>query len=174
RIGLGAFEYPVKLQGIQESFAAQLLRTLSKLRNVDSLQALPQKTILSYVNRMHRNPSYIKWFVSSIQTGLSPENVLQNSDLFLEFCMDNVYKFLSEDARHLTDSMQCAPGLKDIPELAFLTDFDGLRSQKAIQELMATNMMNQTSDTKGASVKTMYQLSDLAREYLGKYHKPSL
>lgn len=173
RIGLGAFEYPVKLQGIEEGYASQLLRTLSKLRDIDTLAKLPQKTLLKYVNRMHRNPSYIKWFVSSVQTGLAPEVVLQHSDLFLEFCMSNVYKYLSPNARTLTDAMQCAHGLKDLPELAYLTEFDALTVQKATQELMATNMMTQSSDSKGASVKTRYQLSELARAYLSKHHKPS-
>ncbi|MGF1873625.1 NB-ARC domain-containing protein, partial [Photobacterium indicum] len=172
RIGLGAYEYPVKLQGIAESYASQLLRMLSKLRNESSLFTLDEKTLRSYVNRMHRNPSYIKWFVSSVQTGLSPEVILQHSDLFLEFCMSNVYEYLSSDAQYLTDSLQCAPGLKDIPELAYLTSFDSLKTQRSIQELMATNMLSQSSITKGASVKTTYQLSELARSYLGKYHKP--
>jgi LuxR family glucitol operon transcriptional activator len=173
RIGLGAFEYPVKLQGIAETYASQLLRTLARLRNVEALSSLPQSTLIKYVNRMHRNPSYIKWFVSCIQTGISPESVLQNSELFLEFCMSNVYKYLSSDAIKLTDSIQCAPGLKDIPELAYLTDFVALDVQRAIQELMATNMLTQSSISKGSSVKTTYQLSELAREYLAKYHKPS-
>lgn len=38
---------------------------------------------------------------------------------------------------------------------------------------MATNMLSQSSKTKGASVKTTYQLSELARLYLGKNHKPT-
>lgn len=173
RIGLGAFEYPVKLQGIDESYASQLLRVLSKIRNVESLQCLDEKTMRNYVNRMHRNPSYIKWFVSSIQTGLSPEAILQNSNMFLEFCMSNVYQYLSSDARVLTSAMQCAPGQKDVPELSYLTDFDSLTIHKNLQELMSTNMLSQSSKTKGASVKTTYQLSELARAYLGKHHKPS-
>jgi hypothetical protein len=122
---------------------------------------------------MHRNPSYIKWFVSSVQTGLSPETVLQNSHDFLDFCMSNVYEYLSQDAQRVTSSMQCAPGLRDIPELAYLNDFEALQAQKAIQELLATNMLSQSSVAKGASVKTTYQLSELARAYLGKHHKPS-
>jgi LuxR family glucitol operon transcriptional activator len=173
RIGLGAYEYPVKLQGIDESYASQLLRMLAKLRGVDCLSKLDEKVLRGYVNRMHRNPSYIKWFVSSVQTGLSPESVLQNSTIFLEFCMSNVYEFLSKEAQHLTAAMQCAPGLKDIPELAYLTDFDSLHAQRAIQQLMSTNMLSQSSKIKGASVKTTYELSELARSYLGKHHKPS-
>lgn len=173
RIGLGAYEYPIKLQGIGESYASQLLRTVAKIRGVSTLSTLQESVLRGYVNRMHRNPSYIKWFVSSVQTGLSPESVLQNSDDFLNFCMSNVYQYLSPDARRVTSSMQCAQGLKDIPELAYLNDFEALQAQKAIQELMATNMLSQSSIAKGASVKTTYQLSELARAYLGKHHKPS-
>lgn len=173
RIGIGAFEYPVKLQGIDESYASQLLRILAKIRSVDPLKKLDEKTMRNYVNRMYRNPSYIKWFVSSIQTGLSPELVLQNSGMFLEFCMSNVYDYLTQQAQLVTSAMQCAPGLKDIPELSYLTGFDSLTVHKALQELMSTNMLSQASKTKGASVKTTYQLSELARSYLSKHHKPS-
>lgn len=173
RIGLGAFEYPVKLQGIDESYASQLMRILAKIRGVESLQKIEEKVMRTYVNRMSRNPSYIKWFVSSVQTGLSPEAVLQNSHMFLDFCMSNVYEYLSSDARTLTAALQCAPGLKDVPELSYLTGFDSLQTHQSIQELMSTNMLSQSSKTKGASVKTTYQLSELARLYLGKNHKPS-
>lgn len=173
RIGLGAYEYPIKLQGIEESYASTLLRTVAKIRGVDSISTLPEPILRNYVNRMHRNPSYIKWFVSSVQTGKSIEAVLQNSGDFLDFCMSNVYQYLSEDAQKVTASMQCSNGYKDLPELAYLNDFDALQIQKAIQELMSTNMLSQISDTKASSVKNMYQLSELALSYLGKHHKPS-
>lgn len=173
RIGLGAYEYPIKLKGIEESYASQLLRSVAKIRGIDSLARLEEPILRRYVNRMHRNPSYIKWFVSSVQTGLSPETVLQNSDKFLDFCMSNVYEYLSPDAQRLTKSMQCAQGLKDIPELTYLNNFEAIQAQKAIQELMSTNMLSQSSVPKGASVKTTYQLSELTRAYLGKHHKPS-
>ncbi|EPN9328400.1 tetratricopeptide repeat protein [Cronobacter sakazakii] len=173
RIGLGAYEYPVKLQGIDESYASQLLRVLAKIRDVEVLKKLEDKTMRDYVNRMYRNPSYIKWFVSCVQTGLSAESILQNSNMFLEFCMSNVYQYLSKNAQTITSAMQCAPGLKDVPELSYLTDFDSLTIHKALQELMSTNMLSQSSKTKGASIKNAYQLSELARSYLGKHHKPS-
>lgn len=173
RIGLGAYEYPVKLQSIDESHASQLLRLLAKIRDVGIIKKLEEKTMRDYVNRMYCNPSYIKWFVSCIQTGLSAESILQNSSMFLEFCMSNVYQYLSKNAQTITSAMQCAPGLKDVPELAYLTDFDSLTIHKALQELMSTNMLSQSSKTKGASIKNTYQLSELARSYLGKHHKTS-
>ncbi|TKG21942.1 tetratricopeptide repeat protein [Vibrio breoganii] len=173
RIGLGAFEFPVKLEGIEENYASQLLRSIAKARGVDALAKIDEKVSRRYVGRMHRNPSYIKWFVSCVQTGKAPEAVLQNSDLFLDFCMSNVYDFLSESAQQLTSSLLCAPGLKDVAELAYLNGFDSLKVQKSIQELMATNMLSQASKSKGASIKTTYELSELARSYLGKHHKPT-
>lgn len=173
RIGLGAFEYPVKLEGIEENYASQLLRCVAKVRGVDALTKIEEKVSRKYVSRMHRNPSYIKWFVSSVQTGSAPEAILQNSDLFLDFCMSNVYDFLSSSAQKLTSSLLCAPGLKDVAELSYLNDFNSLEVQKAIQELMATNMLSQSSKSKGASIKTTYELSELARSYLGKHHKPT-
>lgn len=173
RIGLGAFEYPVKLEGIEENYASQLLRSVAKARGVDALTKIEEKVSRRYVGRMHRNPSYIKWFVSCVQTGRAPEIVLQNSDLFLDFCMSNVYDFLSDSAHQLTSSLLCAPGLKDVAELAYLNNFDSLKVQKSIQELMATNMLSQASKSKGASIKTTYELSELARSYLGKHHTPT-
>lgn len=173
RIGLGAYEYPIKLQGIEERYASQLLRTVAKIRGVESISKLPDEQLRKYVNRMHRNPSYIKWFVSSVHTGISIESVLQNSGDFLDFCMSNVYEYLSGNAQQITTSMQCIGGFKDLPELAYLNDFSSLQVRDAIQELMSTNMLIQRSDTKDSSVKTMYQLSELARSYLNKHHKPS-
>lgn len=173
RIGLGAYEYPIKLGGIEEAYAAKLIRTLGQLRNVESLATQDESTLRRYANRMYLNPGYIKWFVSAIQTGVAAEAVLQNSSLFLEFCMSNVYQFLSQDTRDLTTTMQCAPGWKDIAELSYLSNFEAIRIQKALQELMTTNMLAESSKPTGGSVKTTYQLAELARAYLNKHHRPS-
>lgn len=173
RIGLGAYEYPVKLNGIEESYASQLIRALARIRNVQVLARLEEGVLRKYANRMHLSPGYIKWFVSAVQTGLTPEEILQNSQLFLEFCMSNVYDYLSADARAITSTLQCAPGWKDVAELAYLTDFEAIRTQKALKELMATNMLAEASKAFGGSVKTTYQLSELPRAYLNKHHRPS-
>lgn len=173
RIGLGAYEYPIKLSGIEEAYASKLLRTLGRLRSLPSIASQEEAILRRYVNRMYFNPGYIKWFVSALQTGVSAEAVLQNSALFLEFCMSNVFEFLSEDARDLTATMQCAPGWKDIAELSYLSGFEAIRTQKALQELMATNMLAESSKSTGGSIKTTYQLAELARAYLNKHHRPS-
>ncbi len=173
RIGLGAFEYPVKLSGIEEAFASKLIRTLAKLRNIPVLAQLDEAVLRRYANRMHLSPGYIKWFVSAVQTGIAPETVLQNSDLFLEFCMSNVYNHLSDDARVVTGVLQCMPGWRDLAELAYLAQFEAIQTQKALQELMATNMLSENTMVFGNGVKTTYQISELPKAYLNKYQAPS-
>ncbi|WP_221261922.1 NB-ARC domain-containing protein, partial [Xanthomonas campestris] len=53
RIGLGAYEYPIKLSGMAEKYASELLRNLSKLRNVPLLLRQDEATVRRFVNRMH-------------------------------------------------------------------------------------------------------------------------
>lgn len=173
RIGLGAFEVPVKLLGIEEQHAAQLLRTLAKSRDVEGLSALPDAVVRKFCQRMHCNPAYIKWFVSTIQTGKTPEEILQNSGKFLDFCMTNVYDYLSLGAREFLAVMQCAAGWHDITEIAYLGDINAINAQRALQELMTTHMIAESSRVMGTNVKTTYQLSELARAYLNKTQKPA-
>ena len=172
RIGLGAYEYPIKLNGIEEKYASQLLRTLGKIRNISTLIDQDEHILRKYANRMHLSPGYIKWFVSALQTGQTPELILQNSAIFLDFCMSNVYNYLSKDAQTLTSTMQCAPGWKDIAELSHLNELEAIKIQKALQELLSTNMIVESSKSLGGVVKTTYQLSELARAYLIKKHRP--
>lgn len=174
RIGLGAYEYPIRLKGLEENYASQLLRKIAQIRQVDLLAKCPERTLISYSKRMSCNPSYIKWFVNCVATGKQPEEILQNSELFLDFCMSNVYKYLSNDAKTVLTAMQCAPGYKDIPELAYLTDFDALKIRNVVHELLSTNILNELSKTNQIVIRPMYQLSELASAYLKKHHRPSL
>lgn len=170
RIGLGAFEYPIKLTGIKETHATQLLRMLVKARGIEALQKKNDQILAKHCARMHYNPGYIKWFVSALQTGRQPEEVLQNSALFLEFCMSNVFEHLSADAKLLIETMLSVPGWRDTAELAYLSDFDSIKVTKSLQELMSTNMISESSKVIGNIIKTTYQLSELARAFVKKHH----
>lgn len=174
RIGLGAYEYPIRLKGLEENDASQLLRKVAQIRQVDILAKCPERTLISYSKRMNCNPSYIKWFVNCVATGKQPEEILQNSELFLDFCMSNVYEYLSNDAKTVLTAMQCAPGYKDIPELAYLTDFEALKIRNVVHELLSTNILNEYSKLHQIVIRPVYQLSELAFAYLQKHHRPTL
>lgn len=171
RIGLGAFEFPVKLQPLEERDAVQLVRAVARMRGVQSIASLDNSRLSSYCKRMKNNPGFIKWFVSAIQSGKRPEEVLDKPNIFLEFCMSNVYDYLESNSKKVLKSMLAYPGQHSQPELAFLNSELGiLNLQKALQQLLTTNMVQLRSIERGGYFESSYEISELARTYLEKHH----
>lgn len=173
RIGLGAYEFPIKLKPLEEAEAISLLRALAKMRGVSKLTQTDNKVLSKYCQKMQNNPGFIKWFVSAVQTGLRPEEVLDKRDLFLEFCMSNVYEYLSPTSKQVVGSMLCVPGKRSQAELAFLNELEVVALQRALQQLLTTNMIIMNSIPTGSSYTSHYDLADLARDYLQKHHSPT-
>lgn len=173
RIGLGAFEIPIKLIPLDTVDSISLIRSLARIRGVSRLTQMNNQKLGGYCEQMHNNPGYIKWFVSAIQSGIRPEEALHNSEIFLEFCLSNVYEFLSGESKELLTAMMCVPGNHSQAELAFLTEMPIVELQKALQQLLTTNMVVMLSSPTGSSFTSNYELGDLPREYLQHHHSPS-
>jgi LuxR family transcriptional regulator, glucitol operon activator len=170
RIGLGALDFPIKLEPMEAAESIQLLRGLATIRGVSQLVQMPNSSLVGYCNRMKHNPAYIKWFVSAVQVGVRPEDALAKSDTFLDFCMSNVYGHLSEESRSVLNAMLCVQGRQTQAELAFIVGMAVLDFQKALQQLLTTSMIVMSSAPRGLSYESYYSLSELARSYLLKYH----
>jgi LuxR family transcriptional regulator, glucitol operon activator len=170
RVGVGAFEYPLKLDPLSNTEAVQLLRALTKARGLSKLLAVSNQIVAGYCEQMKNNPGYIKWFVSAVHAGARPEEVLSDPALFLDFCMSNIYTFLSDDSRRVLQTLQYLSGSRSQAELAFLSELDSERLQRGLQQLLTTNMVNMVPVAKGTSFQSTYDLSELAREYLARRH----
>lgn len=170
RIGLGAFEFPLKLEKMDGDDAARLLRALARVRGIESLYKLEAKILRNYCDKMNNSPGYIKWFVSTIQTGKRAEEVFEHSDLFLDFCMSNVYRYLSDTAKSLLRTMFVIYGKHTQAELVYITGQEISELQRAVHETLRTNMIIISSESFGTSLETSYELSDLARQYIAKHH----
>jgi len=171
RIGLGAYEFPVKLEPLNNQEAVQLLRVLAQVRGVTGLTKCNNRKLGVYSRKMQNNPGFIKWFVSAVQAGQRPEDILDKPDVFLEFCMSNVYHYLGSNSRLVLKSMQALPGRHSQAELAFLTDeLSATDLQKSLQELLTTNMVYMASIAQGSSFETKYEMSELARTYMESRH----
>jgi LuxR family glucitol operon transcriptional activator len=123
---------------------------------------------------MQNNPGFIKWFVSVIQVGKRPEDVLQNPGLFLEFCLSNVYEYLDEFSRRVVRVMQAVPRALSMAEIAYISNIDPIRLQKAIHDLLTTNMLKMQSLGEGLGTESSFSLGDLAREFLDRMHAVSV
>ncbi len=170
RIGIGAFEYPQKLQAMDQNDAIDLLRAMARVRGVTDLVKLNNKKLVNFCRRMKFNPGFIKWFVSTVQAGTRPEEVLSKPDIFLDFCMSNVYDYLSLKGRTVLRSMLGLPGKHSLAELAFLNEIEANDLQPVIYELLRTNMVIMSSTAQGASFESQYEISDLARTYLTRLY----
>lgn len=173
RVGLGAFEAPFRLGPLQQSEAVQLLRATAKVHGCSQLTSLPAEVLQRYCQQMHSSPGFIKWFVSAVTVGKRPEEVLANPELFLEFCMRNVYENLQVESKRVLAAMLSVPGFHSQAELSFLCNFEAARVQRALQQLLSSNIVNMSSERDGALSTTKYFLADLPRSYLMKHHKPT-
>lgn len=169
RIGLG-IENPVQLAPLTQDESANLLRAVSRIRQVEYLHNLSQEKILELAEAMGGHPAYIKWFVSGVQAGRRPEELLADNALLLDFCMSNVYEYLDGEGRAVLRSMQALPGPKTQAELAFINDCNAKQIQSALLNLMTTNFVQMQSLSPSQLLETTYQLSDFGKQYLDEAH----
>jgi len=170
RIGLGEFERRLKLEPLDSKEAVNLLRSLIRLRGIESLKSASPEHLRGLCSRMQNNPGYIKWFVSAVQAGTRPEEILDQPKLFLDFCLANVYEYLSEYSKLTVKAMQSVAGNLSQAEIGVLTEIDILDLQRALHQLLSTNMIVMKSVGVGSHSETKYGLSELAREYLQRHH----
>ena len=98
RISAGV-ENPVPLGPLNDDDSERLLRTLARVRDIPLLKDADAEAIKIFSKKMKGRPAYIKWFVSGIQAGKRPEEILAADGNFLDFCMSNVYEYLNGDSR---------------------------------------------------------------------------
>jgi len=122
---------------------------------------------------MESNPLFIKWFVSCVQSGKRAEEVLQNSQVFLDYCLRNVIEFLSEDARLVAKAMIAVAGPHTQAVLSYLTRLEGERLQIALQQLMVANVVTLVGQPGGSGIASAYDLAELPRRYLLKTYAPT-
>jgi LuxR family transcriptional regulator, glucitol operon activator len=156
-------EQPYRVSGIGLDDSLKLLRILGRTRGVALLTNSTDEELSNWAMRMGGRPAYIKWFVAGIQAGRLPEELLSDNDLVLDFCMSNVFEYLTDDGKAVLRSMLVVPGSHTLAELAFLNDFDAERARRVVLELTTTNFVTQV---RGGASGTGLELSDFAREYL--------
>lgn len=168
RVAVGV-ENPVPLEPMSLEESTVLLRALSRSRGVSVVEQMDPRAIERLVSKMAGHPAYIKWFVSGVQAGSRPEDLFNNSGLILDFCMSNVYEYLTNDARTVLACMQVLPGARNQAELAFLGELNAQKIQSALLMLMTTSFISM-SHSSDESFDTMYRLSEFAQQYLDKHH----
>jgi tetratricopeptide (TPR) repeat protein len=173
RVSLGQLDYPVALKPLEPGESVELLRALAKARGLNRLVQQPHDKLAQYCDRMRHNPGWIKWFVTATVAGVRPEEALNQPDLFLDFCLSNVYGYFSSVSKRIARTLLGVPGRHSQGMLAFLADMESadaiLQLQSGLEQLINTNMVTVYSVPRGTTYQTLYELGDLPREYLARH-----
>lgn len=166
RIGLGELEYPRVLTGLNEIESTKLIREFSRMRNNNVLLGLDQCTLSSISKKLYYNPLAIKWFVSSVELGLTPNQVLINKEDLLNFCLTNVYDKISNESKLIIRTLLAGRKNLSDAELIFLTDLPALAYRKSIIDLCKTTLIGREILKSHDSQEISYFIPDFAREFL--------
>lgn len=172
RIGLGELEFPRKLTGLSENEAVSLIREIARIRNSDTLLKLPQSTLIEVASKLYYNPLGIKWFVNTVQTGISPTEVLTINKFedLLNFCLTNVYTQLSQGSIQILDTIRAARKNLNTAEIIYLSGMLPIDVRKFINELFTTTLVSRDLSNKNNLEEMTYYVTDFAKDFMLKHH----
>jgi LuxR family transcriptional regulator, glucitol operon activator len=171
RIGLGAFDFPLQLTAFATREANHYLRKTARVWGLTDVAKFPAAKIDEYCRRLQHNPLFIKWFIQGMRAGQTAESILAKPKLLLEFCLQNVFEHLDDDAKKIAYALLTIGGYQSQATLSFITDFRSDRLQRALTRLLSANIINaQRSESLGGD--DLYAITPLALLYLANYHAP--
>jgi LuxR family glucitol operon transcriptional activator len=170
RIGIGAFDRPVQIAPFEPQDSVTLLRKMATTRGIQSLLRLSNTRLEEFAKRMGNNPLHLKWFVLGVQSGRTPEQILSQPQILLEFCMQNVFEHLSENARKLLEVMQTIPHGQSLPELAYYCEMPPITLRNHQNELVAANMVTTSTGDGISKHESVFAISEFTRKYLQRFH----
>lgn len=171
RIGLGELEFPRKLNGLTENEASKLIREIARIRNSETLMKLPSKTLVEISEKLYFNPLALKWFVNTVEMGISPSEVLANKDDLLNFCLTNVYEKLSDGAISILKTIRASRRKLTTGEIIYLSNFEPLDVRKYLIELFRTTLINREIKDANNLEEVYYYISDFAKDFLSKNYQ---
>jgi len=166
RIGLGELEFPRKLNGLSESESSKLIREIARIRNSETLIKLPHKTLVEISEKLYFNPLALKWFVNTVEMGISPKEVLANKDYLLNFCLTNVYDKLSNGALDILRTIRSSRRKLTTGEIIYLSEYEPIEVRKFLIELFKTTLINREINDPNNLEDVYYYISDFAKEFL--------
>lgn len=168
RIGLGELEFRRTITGLSEVESITLIRQFGNIKQSKLLSRLPNDKLVEITKKLHYNPLALKWFVSTVETGVNPDEVLAKKDDLLNFCLSNVYSKLHDNAKSLITLILSSRKSLNEAELIFLSNLPSIILRKSLNELFATTFITREIENIGGSQEVRYNIPDFAKEYLLK------
>ena len=172
RIGLGAFDYPVKLPPLSEKEAVQYFRALIRSHDLPEFRRHPTHEVKRYCKKLKYNPLFIKWFVLAVKSGIRPEIAINNQGLALEYCLGNVYQHLDDQSKSILEIFIVLTKNLTLAVLSYISAHEIYEIENALSKLLTFGLIEMVKDDSEINDVTGYKLSILARGYLSQFHPP--
>lgn len=168
RMGLGEIEYRYKLDKLDDKPSAQLMRSLSRLLNIEKLYTKKQDDVIAICKSLYNNPLLIKWYVLSVASGHSQADLInKRAGTFqdaLKFCFENLYDCLSDVEVNVISAIACWRKPVSAVELRFiLSDIDEVAVEEALSQLHNSSMLESSANYSDART---YALTGVASEFI--------
>lgn len=170
RIGLGELEFRRNLLGLSETESIILIRQFANLKQSEILKKIPNDRLVEIAKKLHFNPLALKWFVNSVETGISPDEVIVNKENLLNFCLSNVHSKLSENSKKVLETLLASRKNLNDAQLVFLTELPSIKLRQTINELFSTTFISREILHESGSQEIRYVIPDFSREYLLSKH----
>jgi LuxR family glucitol operon transcriptional activator len=169
RIGTG-MDLPIHVGPFNNDEAKYYIRELIQSYNVTALTKKNADEITKICTRLNKNPLFMKWFVLAVNQGITPESLLGNPGLALEFCMSNVFDSFSKTELETSYAFLALNGKPTFSEIAYITGMEPYDLQSVLSQLLIANILRIEANEIG---ETVYGMADLSRSYLVRLRPPA-
>jgi len=164
RRGIGQVERRRLVEALDDRNAVQLFRWLVKNRKVRPLLNLTNEAALQIVQHLRNSPLAIKWYVLSVEAGRDPIEAVRNQGELLNFCVENVFERLDEEAKKTAVALQILNRAAYQEELSVFTGMSVDDVKGAAQTLISHSLVQYNVNSGDMSVTL--SLSETATDFL--------
>lgn len=174
RVGLGQLERPVAVGPLDLTSAEELFRRFARSSGGSSLADQPPEEVAKVLQALRYSPLAIRWYILSVEAGMSPTDTLRNQDELLRFCVGNVVDALGNDEVHLLQVLRALDRPLAFDELAVIADIEVDTLRRGAQRLTQRSLLVWTQTPGNESLERL-ALSSTARSFLPPVsHSPAV
>lgn len=162
RVPLGS-DLTVNVDGFSEEDALSYCYRLAEAYSIDALKKIPKNKLSLYLGQLDRKPLLIKWFALGIEAGLSPDSIVLNPKIALQYCLENVLERLSPEAKALASTMTLIPNALSIAVIEHITHLSASQAEEAVSELYRFGLV-ETEESE--IVERRYRMKPFSRSYV--------
>ena len=165
REGLGEVERRFPLNPLKEPYAVDLLRRFARARGLDAYAQMAKSAAEELVRELGASPLGLKWFVSSVEIGKDPKELVRRREDLVRFCVENVFDSLNSDAKAVGYVLHVLARPATVQEIRlYLPHMPPDRLRASIQALNQRMLIRR--DLVTGSISETFEASEPLSDYL--------